>query len=124
MNTKTKNRINWVLTALVAIIFLGSGINIVIGNVEALKIAEGFGISVDNFKLIGGIEIIAALLFIFPRTGVLGTLLLIAYMGGSIATHVQHNEPIIAPVIVAAFLWIVAAIRFPELTKRIMGNKE
>jgi len=124
MNTKTKNIINWVLTALVAIIFLGSGINKVMGNAEALKMAEGFGISATNFKLIGTVEVVATLLFIFPRTGILGSLLLIAFMGGSIATHVEHAQPIMAPVIIAAFLWIVAIIRFPELSKKIMGNKE
>ena len=124
MNTKTKNIINWVLTGLVAIIFLGSGINKVTGNAEAIKMAEGFGISAESFKLIGIVEILATLLFILPRTGVLGSLLLIAFMGGSIATHVEHAQPIIAPVMIAAFLWIVSVIRFPELTKRIVGNKE
>jgi uncharacterized membrane protein YphA (DoxX/SURF4 family) len=124
MNSKTKNIINWVLTALVTIIFLGSGVNKLMGNAEALKMAESFGISAESFKFIGIVEVIATLLFILPRTGVLGSLLLIAFMGGSIATHVEHAQPIMAPVFIAAFLWIVTIIRFPELTKRIIGHKE
>ena len=87
MTTKTKNIINWVLAGLVAFIFIGSGVNKLMGSAEALKMAQDFGISASAFSILGTIELIAVALFLYPRTGILGTLLLVAYMGGAIATH-------------------------------------
>jgi hypothetical protein len=46
----------------------------------------------------------------------LGTLLLVAYMGGAIATHVQHGLPIFAPVMFAVY------VRFPQLTNSILNK--
>jgi uncharacterized membrane protein YphA (DoxX/SURF4 family) len=123
MNTKTKNIINWVLTALIGLIFLSSASGKIIGEANTLKMAEGFGISAAAFKTIGIIELVAALLFIFPRTGVLGAFILIAFMGGAIATHLEHNQPIMPQLIISAFLWIVTVVRFPELLDRIAGKR-
>lgn len=59
-----------------------------------------------------------------PRlsTPILGTLLLAAYMGGAIATHLEHGQSIIAPCVIQAFVWIVAVYRFPELRTRLFGQ--
>ena len=121
MKSSTKSIIHWILTGLVAFIFIGSAVNKLMGSAEAIKMAESFGISATTFTLLGVIEIIAVILFIIPRTGILGTLLLIAYMGGAIATHLEHNQSFVVQVGISAFLWIVAVVRFPELTQRIKG---
>jgi len=122
MNTKTKNIIFWVLTSLIAFVFLGSAYGKITGNPEGLKMAESFGLNAVNFKLLGFIEFAAIILFIIPRTGVIGTLLLVAYMGGGIATHIEHGQSITAPVVIAAFVWIVGMLRFPEFSTRILGK--
>jgi ABC-type Na+ efflux pump permease subunit len=124
MNPKLKNIINWVLAGLVAFIFLGSAGNKLSGSEEALKMAESFGIAADHFRLIAIVELLAALLFLYPRTGLLGTLLLTAFMGGAIATHVEHAQSSLAPAVILAFVWIVTVIRFPEMLDRILGRQE
>lgn len=123
MTDKTKKIINWVLTGLVAFIFIGSAMGKFFANEEALNMAQAMGLSSSTYKLIGAVEILSIALFIFPRTGVLGTLLLAAYMGGAIATHLEHAQPIIAPCVIQAFLWIVAVVRFPELKQRLLGSQ-
>jgi uncharacterized membrane protein YphA (DoxX/SURF4 family) len=122
MTTKTKNIINWVLAGLVGFIFIGSGANKLMGSEEALKMAQDSGISASEFTTLGVVELIAVLLFIYPRTGILGTLLLVAYMGGAIATNLEHGQSIVAPVVISTFVWIVAVVRFPELTNRILNK--
>jgi hypothetical protein len=122
MSTKTKNIINWVLAGLVGFIFLGSACSKLSGGADGIKMAESFGISASNFTMIGVVELISIILFLIPRTGILGTLLLAAYMGGAIATHLEHGQSIAAPAGIAAFVWIVAVFRFPELTQRILGK--
>lgn len=122
MSSKTKNIVGWVLAGLVAALFLFSASGKLMANEEALKMASNFGLDAGSFKMLGVVEVIAALLFLYPRTGVLGTLLLASYMGGAIATHLEHGESIVAPCVIQAFLWIVAVFRFPELKSRIMSN--
>lgn len=122
MNPKTRNIINWVLAGLVAFIFIGSAFGKISGAEESIKMAESIGLDANTFLMLGIIEVIAVILFLVPRTGIIGFLLLVAYMGGAIATHLEHEQSIMAPAIIAAFVWIVGAVRFPELTQRLMGK--
>lgn len=92
-----------------------------VGGAETEKHIAEMGITVTTLKMLGAVEALSILLFIIPRTGLLGTLLLSAYLGGAIATHLEHQQPIMMPVIVACVLWITAAIRFPELSRRLLG---
>ena len=122
MSSKTKQIVGWVLAGLVAALFLFSASGKLMANEEALKMATNFGLDAGSFKMLGIVELVAALLFLYPRTGVLGTLLLAAYMGGAIATHLEHGDSIVAPCVIQAVLWIVAVFRFPELKSRIMSE--
>jgi hypothetical protein len=122
MTSKTRNIINWILAGLVAFIFIGSAIGKLTANSEALAVAAKMGLSADTYTILGIIELVAVALFLYPRTGIIGSLLLVAYMGGAIATHVEHAQPVMAPIIVSAFVWIVAVVRFPELTNRLLGK--
>jgi hypothetical protein len=122
MTDKTKNIIAWVLAGLVAFVFLGSASGKVSGNAEALKMAATFGIDAKEYFNLGLIEIISVILFLIPRTGMIGTLLLSAYMGGAIATHVGHDLPVLAPCLVLTFVLMVAAVRFPEMKKRLLNQ--
>lgn len=122
MTTKTKKIIQWSLTGIVGFIFIGSAISKLVGGEEAIKMAEGIGLDANAFQTIAIVELLSVILFIFPRTGVLGTLLLAAYMGGAIATHLSHNQPVIAPIVIQAFIWIVAVLRFDELRSRLIKS--
>ena len=120
---KTKKIIYWVLTGLVSFIFLGSAAGKLTGNEEAVKMAASFGIDAHNYTMIGIVELVSLLLFIFPRTGVIGTILLTAYMGGAIATHVQNGVPILAPCVILTFVLLVAFYRFPEMASRFFNKQ-
>ena len=82
------------------------------------------GIDATTYFFIGIIEIISLVLFLIPRTGIIGTLLIASYMGGAIATHLQHHQPIAMAVIIQILLWITAFIRFPELKERLLSIKK
>lgn len=120
---KTNKTIAWVLTGLISLAFLGSAVGKFMANAEALKMAESFGIDASTYLMIGVVELICLLLFIIPRTGILGTLLLSAYMGGAIATHLEHGESIVAPCIIQTILFLVAFYRFPELRNSFFNSK-
>ena len=45
---------------------------------------------------------------------------LAAYLGGAIVTHLQHQQPVVVAGAVQTLLWITAFIRFPELKRRLL----
>ncbi len=58
---------------------------------------------------IGIIELVCLVLYLVPRTSVLGALILTGYLGGAIATHVRAGSPLFShvlfPIYVALLLW-------------------
>ena len=120
MSQKAIKITGWVLTVILALLFGMSAFMKLFQNEDAITQAAAIGIGASTYQLIGIIEVISLILFIVPRTGVLGALLLIAYMGGAIVTHLQHQQPIGMAVGVQVLLWITAALRFPELRQRLL----
>jgi hypothetical protein len=54
-------------------------------------------------------------LYLVPRTKVWGALLLTAYLGGAVATHVRIGEPFLTPVLIGALLWAGLYLRDPRV---------
>lgn len=124
MDLKTKKIISGVLTGLVAALFLFSASGKLLGSEEGLKMASSYGLTPTAFQILGVVELVSVILFVIPRTGVLGTMLLTAYLGGAIATHLEHAEPIFIACVILAVLWLIAIFRFPELKSRLLGSNE
>lgn len=68
---------------------------------------------------LGVILFLSVVAYVVPRTSVLGALLLTAYLGGAVATHVRVESPlfthILVPVYVAAVAWAGLLLRDPRL---------
>src|SRR5690606_4539791 len=120
MISKAIKYTGWTLTIILALLFSMSAYMKLTQNEMALAQASSIGIDATTYQFIGIIEIVSLLLFIIPRTGILGTLLLVAYMGGVIVTHLQHQQPIVMAVAVQTLVWITAFVRFSELKQRIV----
>ena len=57
---------------------------------------------------LGVLLLACTVLYVIPRTAVLGAILLTGYLGGAVATHVRVGDeafPVVFPVIVGALLW-------------------
>lgn len=54
---------------------------------------------------IGVVELICTILYVIPRTSVLGAILLTGYLGGATCTHLRVGDPFISPVIFGVILW-------------------
>jgi hypothetical protein len=114
----------WVLTAILSLLMIFSAFMKFNQNEASLSQASAMGLDANTIRFIGVIEIVSLVLFIIPRTGVIGTLFLAAYFGGAIATHLEHQQPVAMAVIVQILVWVTAIIRFPEFRQRIFTNKK
>jgi len=74
---------------------------------------------VDMARKLGVTLLICTLLYVWPRTTVLGALLLTAYLGGTVATHVRLGNPLFTHVLfgvyLAVLLWGGLLLREPRL---------
>jgi hypothetical protein len=74
-----------------------------------------FGYPEHSLVGIGLLELSCALLYAVPRTSVLGALLLTAYLGGAVATHVRVGDVFLMPVVVGVLVWIGMYLRDPRI---------
>lgn len=54
---------------------------------------------------LGIVELVCTILYVIPRTSVLGAILLTGYLGGAVATHVRVEEAFIGPFLFGVFVW-------------------
>ena len=76
--------------------------------------ADGF--SGGKLTLVAALEILSAVLFLFPRTRSFGVLILSSFLGGAICTHVQMGEyaKAIGPSVLLTLSWIGTWLRHPQ----------
>ena len=73
------------------------------------------------------IEFVCVLLYIVPRTSILGAVLLTGYLGGAIATQLRIGAPLFStllfPIYVALFVWGGLYLREPIVRKIIPARR-
>jgi len=123
MTMKWRNITGWVLSGVAGLMLGASAIDKIVKSGHALEMGASFGLSAEIYSLLGIIEILSVALFLYKITGILGTLLLSSYLGGAIATHLQHQQDVLFPAFFEALIWVTAVIRFPELTGRLYNKQ-
>ena len=76
---------------------------------------------------LGIVLTLCTILYLIPRTAVLGAILLTGYLGGAVATHVRVGEglfPISFPIIFGVLLWGGLYLRDNRLRTLIPINQE
>ena len=76
------------------------------------------GYSESTIVPLGVVLVICTILYVIPRTTVLGAILLTGYLGGAVATNLRVGSPafnILFPVIVGILLWTGLTLREPRL---------
>ena len=54
---------------------------------------------------LGIVELTCTILYVIPRTAVLGAILLTGYLGGATATHLRIGEPVYMAVLLGVLVW-------------------
>lgn len=66
------------------------------------------GFSEHHIPILGTLGLVSILLYAFPRTSILGAVLLTGYWGGAIATHLRLDNPLFSHILFPVFLGILA----------------
>lgn len=82
---------------------------------EALEAGAALQWPIEKMPLVGTILLLCVLLYVIPRTAVLGAILLTGYLGGAIASHIRVSSPLFShtlfPIYVAIFIWLGLYLR-------------
>ncbi|RYG17471.1 MAG: DoxX family protein [Caulobacteraceae bacterium] len=73
----------------------------------AYSASRPVGVADENVPLIGAIELIATLLYIWRRTALLGAITMTAVLGGAIATHMNAGSPLFSHTLFGVWLGLV-----------------
>ena len=72
-----------------------------------LETTAQLGWPVESAVPLGIVLLICTLLYAFPRTSVLGAILLTAYLGGAVATHARIGSPIFSHMLFGVYLGLM-----------------
>jgi hypothetical protein len=104
-----------VLSALPAALLLFSAVGKLTRNPQLVEGAPHLGWPVEVLVALGWVELGCTLLYLVPRTAVLGAVLLTGYMGGAVATHLRIGEPFVFQLLFGVVLWLALWLREPRL---------
>jgi hypothetical protein len=96
----------YILTALIALFLLFDCSLKILRLTPAMEANARLGYPARVILPIGVAELICLVLFIVPRTSILGAILLTGYLGGATATQVRLEDPwFVFPIVIGILAW-------------------
>ncbi|MEZ5941861.1 MAG: DoxX family protein [Planctomycetaceae bacterium] len=121
--SKTQRISGWVLSLLLAaFLIVASAMGKFTDWEGKAEMFEKMGWAEDVMFRIGIVEVVIAILFLIPRTAFIGAILLAAYLGGAVATHIRVNDAFWFPIVLGIVAWIALGLRQPEIFRLALGQ--
>lgn len=113
------------LTGLVLIFLLMDAGMKIAGAKVSIDITGQLGFAPAQTRTLGFVLLAATALYAFPRTALIGAILLTGYLGGAVAVQYQHAAPLGSHVLFGVYLgvaaWGALALRNPTLASQVWG---
>ncbi len=94
-----------ILSALPVLMLLFSAIMKFMKPAQVLQGLAQFGYQESVVLSLGILELACTVVYLVPRTAVLGAILLTGYLGGATATHVRVGDQFFIPIVLGVLLW-------------------
>ena len=123
-NSKARLWISYILQGVVVVMFLMGSIMNLLQSEEAMKGATEMGYPKEAVFYLGIVLLIGTLLYAIPKTVLIGAIILTGWLGGAVATHIIHGDPlfnIIFPVLFGILVWGSILLRNDKL-KEVLIN--
>ena len=127
-STTVRRRVGIVLSVLATLFFLldagGKLIapELMIANTPPLGLPPQVGF----YRLVGARLACCTALYVWPRTTLLGAVLLTGFLGGAVAVNLRAGMPLVSNTLsglyVGALMWSGVLLRRPEVSALLLGN--
>lgn len=113
-------RTGWIMTGLFVLFMLGASVTPKLLTLDAAVTSlTDLGWSPDYLLLFGVLELVLTILFIIPRTSLLGAVLLTGLFGGAMASHLRVGNPLFShtlfTIYLGTFMWLSLWLRDERL---------
>jgi hypothetical protein len=101
----------WVFTVLPCLLLVFSGVMKFVMPPDMAKGLDHLGWDPKLMVPLGIVELSCVVVYLFPRTAVLGAILLTGYLGGATATHARVGDPFYMTIIFGVIIWLGLYLR-------------
>jgi hypothetical protein len=102
------SRTGWAMSGLVILFMVFDAVGKLIVMTPVIEATRQLGYPEDLIRPLGVIALACALLYAVPRTAVLGAILLTAFLGGAVASHLRLGDPLFSHVLFGVYVGLLA----------------
>jgi DoxX-like family len=116
---RTARRVGYAITSLVALFLLFDSVTKLMRLSVVVDATVQMGFPASTVPVIGATLLACLVLYLLPRTAVLGAVLLTGYLGGAVCAQLRIEAPLFStllfPVYVGALVWLGLYLRSAAL---------
>ena len=108
----------WVVTVFISLFLLSDSVGKLIPLEVVRSSTQVLGFQPHHVRVIGGVLLVCLVLYLIPRTAVLGAVLLVGYLGGATAAQLRIESPAFPqsfPIICGVLVWLGLWLRDPAV---------
>lgn len=105
---------SYLLKGIVALFLFMGAVNNIVKTETALTNAKELGYSESSLLPLAIVLLMGVICYVIPKTSILGAVILTAWFGGAVATHIIHGDApsiLLSPVLFAILVWIAIGLR-------------
>lgn len=115
----------WILTTLVVAFLVFDGVTKIMKEQHVMAAAVQLGFPGYTMPIIGCILLICTLIYVIPRTAVLGSVLLTGYLGGAVVVQLRVANPAfetVFPIFFGILVWTGLIMRRNRIAGFLFGR--
>ena len=119
--SRAASRTGTVLTVLLALFLVVDAVPKLLQMPMVVEATQQMGFDASAVPVIGAVLLVCLVLYLVPRTAILGAVLLTGYLGGAVCAQLRIEAPVFStmlfPVYFGILVWVALYLRSPQLRR-------
>ena len=119
--SRAASRTGTVLTVLLALFLVVDAVPKLLQMPMVVEATQQMGFGPSAVPIIGAVLLVCLVLYLVPRTAILGAVLLTGYLGGAVCAQLRIEAPVFStmlfPVYFGILVWVALYLRSPQLRR-------
>lgn len=119
-------RIGWIVSAFIGLFLIADAGAKLLRLPVVLEVTSGLGWPTSSVAPLGVMLVVSTLLYLFPRTSLIGAILLTGYLGGAVATHARIGSSLYTHTLfgtyIGVLMWSGLVLRDPKLRSVLLSR--